>query len=393
MKLLFSIPSGYHLRELVMPLKSLLEKDASIQEVICLTPGAPYKNELFPAYGSKFTFINNPKTQEDHQKILQDLTPTIVITNTVGLDELDYPILEAAKALFIPTLTFIASWDNVWKIGRLLKKGQAVSLPDHLIVWNAMMKEHLHKLFPNLKEDAVSIIGAPRLDYFWQHDQIPTKHQLYKHLNLSDITRPLMHVTTTELYPLDYIVSSIKKIIEATPISPKPYIYASVHPGGDLKNHINLETRGAIVRYSFGRQDSAPLPSFTYNPTLQDQFMLTALFTHADLLVNHSSSTALESLIGGTPVINIKYGRPLDWWRWYRSSVYQDFKEHYKDIIKDNATYIVKNKQQLAEAIQDALRTPTAKKDNAATTIKRMITTVDGTASQKVLDKIKQQIA
>ena len=391
MKLLFSVPSGYHLRELFMPLHRLLESDSEVEKVYCITPAAPYKDQVFTGYSSKFEFIENPETIDGHKKLFSELTPDLVITDTVGHDEKDYPILKAALELNIPALTFIASWDNVWKIDRLIQSKKPVAVANHFIVWNEMMKKHLLEIFSELKDSQIDVIGAPRLDYFWHTDKIPSKQDLYTYLGFSDITRPLIHFSTTELYPMDYIVEAVHEAIEQGAFPQKPYLYASVHPGGNMERHKGLEQYGVTVRFSFGRKDKAPLPSFMYTPSEEDIYYLVALFTHTDVLINHSSSTALESLIGNTPVVNVKYGKSFDWWKWYRSMVYRDFKQHYADLVADGATYVVSNKKQLIESTQDALKNPTKKDTARIQTMKKMITTIDGTASKKVIDVFKRQ--
>lgn len=388
MKILFSVPTGYHLRELLLPLRSLLEADNTIEKVFVITPTARFRRDIFSSFSHKFEFFENPDDLASHATLMRNLTPSIVVTNTVGHDALDYPILKAAADNKIPTLTFIASWDNVWKISRLMAAHKPTYIADHLIVWNTMMKSHLLQIIPKLTANRISVIGAPRLDYFWQTKKIPSKATLYQQLSLTDLAKPLIHFATTELYPMDYVVAAIAEAIETGDI-PACYLYASVHPGGDIKRHTKLASFGATVRYSFGRQAQALHPAFAYVPTEPDIYRLISLFMHADALINHSSTTALESLIAGTPVINVKYGQPFDWWRWYRSAVYRDFREHYADLIRDGATYVVTNKQQLITSLKQALANRAAKAQARQTTIKRMITTTDGSASQKVLAKIK----
>lgn len=388
MKLLFSVPTGYHVRELIMPLRPYLEADTDISHVDVLTPVADGAAEVFHGYGTKFAFHNNPSDLEGHKKLIQELAPDIVITDTVGHDELDYPILRAASELGMKTLTFIASWDNVWKIKRLMDSGKPVHIADIIIVWNTMMRDHFLRLFPNISTDRVYVIGAPRLDYFWQKDAIPSKQEVYSYLGISDTTKPLIHVATTELYPIDYVVKTIRESIDAGTL-PDAHIYASVHPGGNMENHKALADLGAIVKFSFGRHEDAPHPNFKYRPTENDIKMLIGVFMHTNVLVNHSSSVALESMIAHVPIMNVAYGMKFDWWRWYRSPVYRDFKEHYADIINQGATYVVKNRGALIMAMQDALQYPSKKNDNMDATLKTMITTVDGTASKKVLNRIK----
>ncbi|HSX24663.1 MAG TPA: hypothetical protein VLG69_01720, partial [Candidatus Andersenbacteria bacterium] len=340
MKLLFSVPSGYHIRELVLPLHSHIENNSLITEAHIVTPAASIASEVFPDFGTKFIFHENPKDDAGHRELFTRIQPDRVITNTVGHDALDEPILRIVKEMNIATITFIASWDNVWKIERLIKKNIPIAIADRFIVWNAMMKEHLMRVFPNVSEDRIAIIGAPRMDYFSHKDRIASKHEVYSAFGFEDMSRPLIHIATTELYPMGYIGKTIRHAITANVIQNEPYMYASVHPGGVLEKHQELADAGAVVRFSPGRKDSIPIPSFRYAPTEKDIYFLLGVFTHANVLVNHSSTVALESMIADVPIINVKYGMPLDWWRWYRSMVYRDFQQHYADLISDDATYV-----------------------------------------------------
>lgn len=379
MKLAISVPSGAHHRTLLLPLRRLFEQDRDIEKVTVITPAAKWHQEIFPDYSTKFEFTDQSHVQAD-----------LVVTTTTGLDPNDPAILQAAKDSNIPTLTFIESWDNVYKMERMAAR-QVVA--DHFIVWNTMMRDHLLRIFPNLTSDQISIIGAPRLDYFWHADKIPDRHQLFAYLGLDAETanhRKLIHVSTTELYPIDYVAKTIHRAVSSGQLTHPLQLYASVHPGGNLARHKRLEQYGAVVRYSFGRRDQAPHPDFLYNPTEEDLYLLASLFKHSDLLVNHSSTTAIESMIADVPIINVQYGKPFDFFRWRASPVFRDFKEHYADLVADGATTIVHNPRQLIDAINTALNHPDKNHSARAATLQKMITTTDGTASQKTFDTIKQ---
>lgn len=393
MKIALSVPTGYNARELLVPLKEHLENDQAITEVVCISPAAPYATEVFSMYGPKFRFMANASDEASQRQQLETERPAIVVTPTSGLDTNDVPILAAAQSLRIPTFTFVSSWDNVYKMERLKNYGKPYVLADHIAVWNQMMHDHLYRIFPELKPDQVSIIGAPRFDFFTHTDRIPTKADLLNYLDLPNDGKPLMHIATTELYPMEYIVETIDTAVKAGQL-PAMHLYASVHPGGDMQKHKQYaEKYNVRVRYSFGRRDNAPLKEFLYNPTMKEVYMLIALFKHTDVLVNHSSTVAIESFFCDVPVVNVKYGIAWDWWRWYRSMVYRDFKQHYLDITREGATDIVKSPQQLVQAIKEALDQPAAKRAQRAKTLQKMITYTDGSSSQRLLDLIKQHAA
>lgn len=184
---------------------------------------------------------------------------------------------------------------------------------------------------------------------------------------------------------MEYIVKEIKNGIDEKKIPNNPYLYASVHPGGVLEKYENFNQYGVTVRFSPGRKEGISLQSFRYSPTEQDIYFLIGVFMHAGVLVNHSSTVALESMIADIPIVNAKYGIKFDWWNWYRSMVYRDFQQHYADLVSDGATHIATSSKQLVEDIAMSLTNPTEKQSNRAITVKKMITTTDGTASEKVL--------
>lgn len=388
--LLISAPTGYNTRELLTPLKEHLENDPQIAQVTCVTPAAPAAAEIFPGYSSKFKFVTNPTNETGHTELLVSLKPDLVITPTAGLDDKDTPLLQAAKAVGIRTLTFVASWDNVYKMERFKRLGKSYVLADHVCVWNQMMRHHLKRIFPELATNRVSIVGAPRLDVFSHADSIPSREKLFEYLGIPD-DGPLLHIATTELYPMEYIVKTIRQAITAGQLPATTHLYASVHPGGDMHRHQDYADKyNVVVRYSFGRRENTKIKEFMYNPTLEETYLLVALFKYADVLINHSSTTAIESMLADVPVVNIKYGRSLDWWHWRRSMVYRDFQQHYADIVNGGGTDVVTSPSKLVASVTQNLADPSRKSTQRQATIRKMITYTDGSASRRLLDKIKE---
>lgn len=392
MKLLLSVPSGYHARELLTPLKSLLSSDPGISAVFVLVPiPADRLDQTFSGYANKFMFFSYPGSPAGFDALLSRLKPDLAVTDTNGLDEHDPAIINSALRLNIPSVTFIASWDNIWKIAKWMQKNRQPATPGRFIVWNRMMKDHLHRLYPSYTDDAITIIGPPRFDFFTHADKIPTRAQLFEYLGFPDPSRLLIHFATTELYPMGYIVKAIHNASRRGHIPAKINLFASVHPGGRIEAHRYLQEKyDTLVRYSFGRRESAPVPEFLYHPTLEEIYFHIALFKHADLLINHSSTVALESFAADTPVINVKYGQPYDLIKWRRSVIYRDFREHYQDILADKPTRVVLNAKQLVQSSASYLENPALDRENRRRNLQKMISITDGTAGRHFLSYLKQ---
>lgn len=372
-----------------MPLKPLLEADTAIEKVFVITPAASLRAELFYAYGPKFEIIANPAEQDAHDNLIGELRPDVIVTPTVGLDDKDVPLIRAGKKHGIPTLTFIASWDNVYKIERSLKTGRDIEIPDYVAVWNEMKRSHFLRIFPKYSPERIVITGAPRFDFFSHGERIPSRQKLLEFVGLSHDAL-LLHGATTELYPFDYIIEAMNRAKKAGELSQALRWYVSVHPGGDMAKQARARDLGAVVQYSFGRRDKIQMSEFRYFPTPAEIYMHVALFKQAVILINQSSTVTIESMLAGVPVINVKYGRPWDFWRWRRSMVYRDFNEHYRDIVEGGGTSIATSRQELVAETQKYLRDPLYKSVERQATVRKMLTYTDGSASGRLLAFIKQ---
>lgn len=378
--ILLSVPSGSHSRALLKPLRPYFQKAIREQKIklVIASPMASYPELLSEFQNSGFIFVSwKPK-------VFIEFQPDILVSTTTGLDEYDIPILSEAKKRNIPTLTYIESWDNIWKMERQKEKMVKV---DTLLVWNKIMKEHAQRTF-GYKEKQVHLVGSPRLDYFWHKEKIPSREELCQYLGL-DPAKKLIHIATVELYDISYVVKILAQARDRGKIKYPVEIYCSVHPGGDIKKHRWYAQKYKVkLNYSFGRNDVAPHPLFRYNPTEKDMYMLTSLWVNSDIMINFSSTAAIESMLGDTPTINIIFGKPFDFRSWRKSAVYRDFKEHYKDIIEEKGAMVVRNRKQLVWAVNQYLENPRLNQNGRRKTCAKMITFLDGQCSQRVFNYI-----
>lgn len=402
MTIVLSTPTGYNARELLLPLHRHLASDNSISEVHIITPAAAHRDVFFSSFEEKFHFHTNPQTLQEHIELLRRIQPSVIVTPTVGLDAKDTFILRAGKQLSIPTVTFIASWDNIFKMERLRQKGfsgaekgraKDYEIPDFVAVWNQLNYDHLRTSFADeIDANRITITGPPRFDYFNHSERIPGRAALLSYLGFSpdQNENALLHCATTELYPFEYIIKTLHKKMQSGELPANTLLYASVHPGGDIQKHAHYQQYGAQVKYSFGRRDNSPLPEFSYLPTDEEIYYLIALWKHSAILINQSSTVALESMAANRPVINVAYGQRLDWIGWYRSMVYRDFKQHYRYITNEGGTTLAKNSTALIQATKEYLEHPSLHQIERQKTVIKLVSFTDGKNSDRLLKYIKQ---
>jgi hypothetical protein len=254
-----------------------------------------------------------------------------------------------------------------------------------------MNYDHLLEKFENeIDENHLTITGPPRFDHFVHEERIPTKEELLRYLGWStaDTPLPLLHFATTELYPFEYIIREVHRAQQRRNI-PAALLYASVHPGGDMSKHHHYTKYGAHVKYSFGRRERGVLPEFTYVPTMAEVYLLIALWKYSGVLINQSSTVAIESMAADVPVINVTYGQPFDWVGWRRSMVYRDFAQHYRYITDQGGTTLVRRPRELVDEINHSLKNPHHKQKERRQTLLHLISHADGKNSERLISYLK----
>ncbi len=361
---------------------------------LILTPGAPWAGALFPPAiypRDRCAFALSGEAES----VLRKQHPTLVLTTTTGLDPTDAPVLSAAKELRIRTATLIESWDNVWKMERVAhgqgKAGQRVILPDVLCVWNTVMREHALRAFPSVPPSAVIVTGSPRLDYFGPRyaARLPSRAEVLRALGL-DPARPFLHFATTELYDHGHVARVLAHAKHEGRLPPELQFYASVHPGGNLARHQPWAERyGFTIRYSPGRQEGAPHPDFRYNPLAADLLRLVTIFREAAVMVNLSSTVALESCLADRPTICAFFGKPFDWWRWSRSMIVRDFREHYADLLRGGGIRVARNPALLVSEVQASLANPARDHEGRRRSAETIAGTLAGDSAERVLRALR----
>lgn len=392
-----SVPSGAHHRSFLQPMRDVLVNETDWNFLV-ISPGAPWADQLFPASfypRHRFTFVENKVAGVR----LKEQRPALIVTTTTGLDPSDVPILESAQAAGIKTATVIESWDNILKMDRIRrglgKDGQRVVLPDHLMVWNEIMKRDVLRFFPSFTGERISIVGAPRLDYFGPRyaSMLPSREETLRFFGL-DPGHTVLHLATTELYDHGHVAKAIGEAKRRGKLPKSLQLYASVHPGGKMERHRPwAERQGFTIRFSPGRRENAPHPDFRYNPTREEMLRLVAFFKYTDVAVNLSSTVALESCVADRPVICAFFGKPLDWWTWHRSMVVRDFREHYADLLRGGGIAVARSPTALIRAIREYLEHPTKDRDGRRRSAEIIATTLAGDASERVLRALRDLVS
>lgn len=156
--------------------------------------------------------------------LLTQLEPDVVIAaGFILLDCWDVEYIKAAKAMRIPTIVPILSWDN------LLIKGTFTMTPDMVLVWNKGLAEEA-MLVHDIPSENLQISGAPVFDYFFGLKPELEKSSFQLSVGLPADAQYLLYLGSGVSIVADE-TENVIKIVKALKSNPKlSNIYLLVRP-------------------------------------------------------------------------------------------------------------------------------------------------------------------
>jgi len=293
--------------------------------------------------------LGNKRSPEATDR-LKARRPDLIVTTGPHRNEEPAIILEAKK-LGIPVLAFITSWDN------LSTKNRAVFKYDGYLVWSKQMKSELNYFYPHSRDVPVYTIGAPQFDVFFEERFRQSREEYC----LSEGLRP-------DLPVILYALGSPNFLPEYRSVS---YLAEKVVSGhlGDVQLlvrphpiHDNAKESDMLRRFApkvIVQQTSKA--GIAVNARSQDETHITQWvnsFLHADVVVNLSSTAAVDAAIFDRPVVNLDFdpepGQP-------NQALVKDINHkwtHFKPVAESGGLWMVDNLEEMVEAVKGYLADP-----------------------------------
>ncbi|MGZ8411868.1 MAG: glycosyltransferase [Gemmatirosa sp.] len=272
------------------------------------------------------------------------------------------PVL-AARALGIPTVAFIFSWDN-------LSSKQRIAAPfEHYCVWSDAMRDELRRYYPTVPREAIHVVGAPQFDAYADEHMLWPRAEFCRRVG-ADPARPIICYSGGDVgtCPDDaHHVAILLRLIREGRIPDNPQVLLRPSPVDDGRRY-------ASVRRDFPELLYAP-PAWVHTvpgdwsrvaPLPEDLPMLANVTFHCALNVNVASTMTLDFALRDRPVVNIAFDatspppleRPL-------RDVYYRY-EHYQPVLTLGAARIAHDADELAAHVRDYLADPTLDRDGRA---------------------------
>lgn len=268
------------------------------------------------------------------------------------------PLIFAAEQLKLKTAAFIFSWDN------LASKGRMAGNFDFYLVWSELMKSELLHFYKTIKTENVYIVGTPQFEPYVLERYQSTKEEFANNFKI-DISIPTVFfscgdVSTSPNDPI-YIEAIAKGIVEDK-FSQAINLLVRTSPAEEPARFKALEDKYPFIIWNYPdwfQARSNHQESWSQRiPSVNDVKNLRALLEFTDISVNMLSTMSLDNMLFQKPVINTVFGNGDNGLK--NDQRFFNY-AHIKKVIDGNAVWIAKNENELIEAINGYLNTPTLK--------------------------------
>lgn len=282
---------------------------------------------------------------------LRELKPDLLVTT--GTFRYEEPaIVAAARQLGIPVLALITSWDNP------STKNRMVFRYDGYLVWSEQMRRDMHHFFPQSRQVPFFITGAPQFDVFFDREFVQSREDFARQHGL-DPGRPIILYALGSPNLFDEI-PAVRHLAESIVAGQLGDVQLLVRP-----HPVHTDGSEMARLAALGPRVVVQLPkSVAGRPAAgaeraQDRgqiFDWVNTFRHAAVVVNLSSTAAIDGAILDKPIVNLDFDPGG-----VRQQMVKEINHewtHFKPIAESGALRLVNDAAEMVGAVRAALADP-----------------------------------
>jgi len=281
---------------------------------------------------------------------LRDSRPAVLVTTGPCRYEEPAVVAEAIN-LGIPVMALITSWDNVSTKGRIMFGY------DGYLVWSEQMKRELHHFYPSSREVPVYVVGAPQFDVFFQERFQQSREEFCRTQGL-DPSKPyiLYALGSPNFLKEHHGALAFAQRVQRGELG-DIQVLVRPHPLFDNGKEAELlRDMGPNVVVQNTGDAGKPLPVRTQDENQINEWVNT--FHHANVVVNLSSTVAIDAAFFDRPVVNLDFdpepGQP-------NQTLVKDVNHlwtHFKPIAESGGVWLANDMDEVVHAVREYLSHP-----------------------------------
>ena len=323
--------------------------------------------------------LTYPRSPES--KLRLESNPPDVVLST-GSFRFEEPAVAAeARKLNIPTLAFITSWDNPSTKNRMVYKY------DGYLVWSEIMKQDMHHFFKESREVPVYITGAPQFDVFFQQRFYESREDFCAR-NLLSPDKPfiLYALGSPNLFLEEASIYYLAKRVAEGELGDVQLLIRP-HPLHDKGLDAGLfKQLGPRIIIQDNGQGGLSVP--TRAQTEQNIHDWVNTFRHCALLVNLSSTAAIDAAIFDKPIINLDYDPEPGQSRQRLVKEINHTWTHFKPVVDSGGMLLVNDDAEMVEAVKTYLLNPGLHREERRRMAEMVCGFLDGRCGERMVDAI-----
>lgn len=299
---------------------------------------------------------------QEFRALVTAIRPNLVMTSYLPhAGELPEEFLTgSAQAAGVPVVSHISGVDN------LTLKAPYFCVPDYVIVWNELMKDHAEAMYPSLRGH-VFMAPPPQFDIYGQPDKLLQRDALFDALGFSAETRGRSLITFISNGGVNYInpndeLNIFKRLYERLQESEWRdrvtfFVRLSATRREEawhemLSRQPNTRTRDVTMAHS-NRRATTPWQNESLDATF-----LQSLVRHSAVVVSACSTLTLDACLCDVPSVSVAFdgfSKPESIvWSMARKPV----EDHFLPLTLMGATRFALNEDDLFEHVVNALKDP-----------------------------------
>jgi len=315
--------------------------------------------------------------------LLRELSPHVVLVT--GPFQFEQPaITAAALRQGIPTLALIPSWDNISTKRRMIFKY------DGYIVWSEKLRNELYERYPHTRNRPVYIVGAPQFDVFFQQKFQQSRNEFCASQGL-DPARPIILYAVGSpnfLSGEPYGALALAQAVERGDLGDAQMLVRP-HP---LHDHTTLSElfKNSGGRIHLQQTSVAGTPVSLRSQDEQQILEWVNTFRHAAVVVNLSSTVAVDAAICDRPVVNLDFdpspGQP-------DQDLIKEINHrwtHFSPIAESDGLWLVNNVGEMIQAVRTYLKSPELHREGRRWITKYVCEHPDGACGARMAAAIEE---
>ncbi len=292
-----------------------------------------------------------------HKYYYDKYQPKLTIVTSLGFGD-DALYMREAHAQNVKTLVLVKNWDVP------TTRGIGGVIPDHVFVWNDIMKNEVVK-YHDIEERRIEICGISQWDSYFSDIEIGSKEEFLNKYGLSNERKTVYFAMTTPSHYFHNVKLSklILKLIDEEEDTLPCQLLIRLHPAyvlingmltDEVKDEINIIKEKYGNRVAFSYPHSETYCNFSV-PSSKNDIDLKEILLYSDALITVYSTQILEGLIFDIPIINAG----LYNFRGTRLPVttYEGW-DHIMQVMDREAVSYCYNEEQLKESLFQELKMP-----------------------------------